>query len=1343
MIHASLAPDGALERVCVDSGNPITAVSPGFLTRQNYQGRDKPSRLKMRGVGDAVLSATKQQLITLHIMTTTTRVRTTFWAHVLPGLRPAMLIGVDVMLELQWKIDFESRQLHLQRGISAPLILTAGEPVGQPLPRTSRSEGPMVVRNARTVTIDPGVITPVTIRELPALPEGIWTFEPEREGFLAARIDDRTTFVMVHNETRLQMTLTSGLRLGTIGIGTQAAPSEANWLECVHSVWNTYFAEHGRDSFATTAEYGEPTFATSEEYGDPTFATSGESTELTTTASRAAPDAPPPRPRPPSKSLRPNLSEPHGIGPFGVTIYGDAPTRERYAEVLLRYPRLFTDDGKTADIPEDEWMPIPLVNDWNTAGAKLAHKVYPLGPKDREVVDKIHGKLHDQGRMSWTTQPTPFGFPVFVVWREVDGESKGRAVVDIRGLNKVSTTDAYPIPLQSDIIQCVAGAKFISTVDCASFFHQFLVKKDDRHKLTVISHRGQEQYNVAVMGYKNAPAYAQRQIEGILRKAGCADFSKPFIDDIVAWEKELEGHLRDLDKLFYSLDQRSLTLSGPKAFLGFPSVTLLGQHVNGLGISTSADKLAAINALAFPTTVGDLEIYLGLTGWLRHYIEYYAQRAEPLQRHKTERLKNAPKSGHARKHYTSTARIEPTPDLMASFQAVQAAFSRPTMLVHYDKTRRLYILPDASKARGFGVIVCHLKGDPVMTTTPPRAMVEPILFLSKTLTPTEQRYWPTELEVACLVWTLKTIRWMPEASTHEVTVMTDHASTAGIVKQTALTSSATDKLNNRLTRASLYISQFKNLKICYVPGREHIVPDALSRLPAHRQHEHDQSEDVLDDLVMTFMMDTVAHSYQVTTTLDISKDFKKALQHGYETDQFMADAGEIARNQPDLESFHWRDDLLWYKTRLCIPEGLEGDLFDAAHDGQFHIGPNRLYARMREQYYVRHLDRKVRTYVRHCEDCQRAQTKRHQPYGSLQPIQTSAIPFHTVTMDFIVGLPNDEGYDALLTVTCKFSKRVLLVEGMSTFTAEAWGHRLLDALLRADWGLPTVVITDRDPKFMSELWRTVFERLQTKLLRSTSYHPQTDGQSERTNQTVEIALRYWMAKYPDRAIEWRYALPQLQFVLNNSENASTGVAPNMLLYGFKPREAPDCKPGGPMADREMLRGEAEDAMAFANVSMKKRYDAKHKLWEPKAGDAVMLNLKNYHVPGVTNRKLTDRRVGPFPIEEMYGKQACKLTLPKHWKIHPVISIADLEPLPDSEDPYAAGRTRAARRVQPQNQADATLEPEALLDKRTRLIGRNRTEFTEYLVRWAGRDSSYDTWVRGGDLPVQLVRRYRR
>jgi len=132
-----------------------------------------------------------------------------------------------------------------------------------------------------------------------------------------------------------------------------------------------------------------------------------------------------------------------------------------------------------------------------------------MGPKDRELIDEVHDKLHDQQRMEWSQEPSPFGFPVFVVWKNVEGKRKGRVVVDIRGLNKITLTDAYPMPLQTDITSAVAGCQYITTVDATSFFHQFRVRSTDWHKLSVVSHRGREQYNVALIGFKNAPAYAQ------------------------------------------------------------------------------------------------------------------------------------------------------------------------------------------------------------------------------------------------------------------------------------------------------------------------------------------------------------------------------------------------------------------------------------------------------------------------------------------------------------------------------------------------------------------------------------------------------------------------------------------------------------------------------------------------------------------------------------------------------------------------------------------------------------------------------------------------------------------
>jgi len=328
----------------------------------------------------------------------------------------------------------------------------------------------------------------------------------------------------------------------------------------------------------------------------------------------------------------------------------------------------------------------------------------------------------------------------------------------------------------------------------------------------------------------------------------------------------------------------------------------------------------------------------------------------------------------------------------------------------------------------------------------------------------------------------------------------------------------------------------------------------------------------------------------------------------------------------------------------------------------------------------------------------------------------------------------------LLTTTCKFSKRILLIAGHDTLTAEAWAHRFLDALLSSDWGLPSVIISDRDSKFMGAWWKTIFNRLGTKLLRSTAYHPQTDGQSERTNQTTEIALRYYMARYPDGALEWKYVLPQLQFVLNNSINASTGKAPNDVCYGFLPREAPNLTaPSSTRSeDHEVKRREAADSLSYAQAKMKLRYDAAHVAWAPKTGDRVYLRLQNYNVPGMTNRKLTEKRVGPFPIKRMVGRLACELELPKNWKIHPVISIAELEPTPAQDDPY-----QRTRRHTTQAPLHETPTPDCLLDTRVRKVGRNKREIHEYRVRFKGLGPEHDNWVPESNLPKPLVKTFQR
>ena len=125
------------------------------------------------------------------------------------------------------------------------------------------------------------------------------------------------------------------------------------------------------------------------------------------------------------------------------------------------------------------------------------------------------------------------------------------------------------------------------------------------------------------------------------------------------------------------------------------------------------------------------------------------------------------------------------------------------------------------------------------------------------------------------------------------------------------------------------------------------------------------------------------------------------------------------------------------------------------------------------------------------------------------------------------------------------------------WSAKQWAIKLLDRLAEINWGFPRAIISDRDRKFVAELWKQIFVALKVDLLYSTAYHPQTDGTSERTNQTVEIALRYYIAVLKDPKT-WPTILPRMSAVLNNSTKYSfTNQSPNQVIYGFRTREALD------------------------------------------------------------------------------------------------------------------------------------------------------------------------------------------
>ena len=300
----------------------------------------------------------------------------------------------------------------------------------------------------------------------------------------------------------------------------------------------------------------------------------------------------------------------------GITIYGNEDDVTTIKRVTKQFPRIWEDTGDTIDLPEEEWLTVPITTDWQSTGAKLRNKVYPLSSDARALVDEKFNKIHDQGKMSWTTEPSPFAFPMFVVWKTVyEGPEKtprrkGRVVVDIRGLNKITIADNYPLPLQSDIVSSVQGYTHISVVDCSGQFHLFLVKKEDRHKFTVISHRGAEHYNVAAIGFKGSVPYIQRKIDDFLRPY--RHFARCYVNDIVIFSKSLSDHLIHLQTIFSLFLYLKVTLKPKKSYLAYPSITLLSQKVDGLGMTTIEERVSAIKNLRFPNSLNALEIYIGI-----------------------------------------------------------------------------------------------------------------------------------------------------------------------------------------------------------------------------------------------------------------------------------------------------------------------------------------------------------------------------------------------------------------------------------------------------------------------------------------------------------------------------------------------------------------------------------------------------------------------------------------------------------------------------------------------------------------------------------------------------------
>src|SRR5579859_3304064 len=191
----------------------------------------------------------------------------------------------------------------------------------------------------------------------------------------------------------------------------------------------------------------------------------------------------------------------------------------------------------------------------------------------------------------------------------------------------------------------------------------------------------------------------------------------------------------------------------------------------------------------------------------------------------------------------------------------------------------------------------------------------------------------------------------------------------------------------------------------------------------------------------------------------------------------------------------------------------------------------------------------VKAYVSSCDACQRNKTVARAPSGLLQPLATPTKNWEQVSIDFIVQLPvTKNGHDSILVVVDRLSKQVHFLPTVTKVTAPEVAKLFFDQIFRLH-GLLKVIVSDRDPKFISRFWQDLLKQLGTKTAMSTAHHPQTDGQTERANRTLEDMLRAYVNYKQDN---WDDCLAAAEFAYNNSPQASTGFSPFFLNNGQDP-----------------------------------------------------------------------------------------------------------------------------------------------------------------------------------------------
>lgn len=744
-----------------------------------------------------------------------------------------------------------------------------------------------------------------------------------------------------------------------------------------------------------------------------------------------------------------------------------------------------------------------------------------------------------------------------------------RLCVDLREVNKAIVVDKFPLPDIGELFSELEGSTVFSKMDLASAYHQLELDEESRDLTAFITHDGLYRFKRVCFGLASAPSTFQKMMSIIL--AGLPGV-QCYLDDVIVYGKDKGEHDKHLHEVLAKLQEAGLRLNPKKCQFHLSELSYLGHCISCNGLSPDDSHVKAILEAPAPTDIGMLRSVLGMINYYAKFVPNYATVVEPLR-------------CLLRKDVSFVWGDKQ----QEVFDQIKTTIAQKVVLGLFNPDLPTVVTTDASDY-GLGAVLSQVR-DGVDT---------PIAFASRSLTPTERKYSTGEKEALACVWACN--KWYTYLWGRHFVLRTDHKALV-----TMLSTRGTGRQPMRIARWSAQLLQF-DYTVEYKAGRDNVVADALSRLPLSEREEEvnvDKEDEFILNLVEVDCPVTMEELQEATRKDKVLVEVEKFVEEGWPANHRTV-SEELKPYFMIREELSVVDNIVMRANRIVVPTVLQPKIINFAHSA--HQGIVRTKSRIRGTYWFPRLDKEVEERIKSCVTCQEHDKSQHTYSAPLQSVPFPESPWEKVSIDItgpFVDAPHDQRF---AIVVVDYHSKWPEVAFCSTVTSRTVIQMLKSLFARE--GIPTHLISDNGPQFVSYEFEQFLEQHGITHCKSSLYYPRANGEVERFNRVLKSSIQN--ARIEGKSM--KETIIELLEAYRSTPHQTTGVSPSELLHGRMLRTKLDVTNMMPPKSNESSQKEVRDRVEQKQRKSGQYTDTKRKARVPKfsVGDYVRVR-KQRHV----------------------------------------------------------------------------------------------------------------------------------